>query len=163
MIGHKSNRVAENLGVKNANWDKEDGYIVPRDCYNSYFYRVETHDTNMLDKFILHGSRLTRYLDGGSALHANCDEHLTKEQYMKLLEVMISTGCSYATFNIPNTVCNECGFITKHRVSECPRCGSTNLDYITRIIGYLKRVSAFSEARQKEESKRLYDNGRAQI
>mgnify|MGYP002040243511 FL=1 len=32
---------AENLGIKNAKWDKEDGYFVPRDCYNSYFYVVE--------------------------------------------------------------------------------------------------------------------------
>lgn len=154
---------AENLGVKNAKWDREDGYFVPRDCYNSYFYRVETGDTNVIDKFILHGSRLTKYLDGGSALHCNLSEHLTKEQYLKMLDVMIKTGCSYSTFNIPNTACNECGFITKHRVSSCPRCGSKNLDYLTRIIGYLKRVSAFSEARQKEESKRLYDNGRSQI
>ncbi|HRN15926.1 MAG TPA: anaerobic ribonucleoside-triphosphate reductase, partial [Xylanibacter oryzae] len=25
---------AENVGVKHAKWDKEDGYLVPRDCYN---------------------------------------------------------------------------------------------------------------------------------
>lgn len=154
---------AENLGVKNSKWDKEDGYASPRECYNSYFYRVEANDTNILDKFILHGSKLTKYLDGGSALHCNLDEHLSKDQYLKLLDVMIKTGCSYGTFNIPNSICNDCGFITKHRVMECPRCGSTNIDHLTRIIGYLKRVSAFSEARQKEEKKRFYDSGKSQI
>jgi ribonucleoside-triphosphate reductase len=54
----------ENLGVKNAKWDRKDGYFVPRDCYNSYFYRVEDLSTTILDKYILHGSRLTKYLDG---------------------------------------------------------------------------------------------------
>ena len=44
---------AEGLGVKNANWDKEDGYIVPRDVYNSYFYPVEDETCTILDKFIL--------------------------------------------------------------------------------------------------------------
>lgn len=148
---------AENLGVKNAKWDKKDGYVVPRDCYNSYFYIVEDETSNIIDKFILHGDRLTRYLDGGSALHANLQEHLSKEQYIKLLENAIKTGCSYFTFNIPNTICNECGHISKHRLTKCEKCGSENLDYITRIIGYLKRVSRFSEERQKEAKNRYYE------
>lgn len=151
---------AENLGVKNAKWDKEDGYFVPRDCYNSYFYIVEDTKSNLLDKFILHGDKLTKYLDGGSALHANLEEHLTKQQYLQLLNVAIQTGCSYFTFNIPNTACNDCGYVSKHKLAKCPKCGSNNLDYITRVIGYLKRVSSFSEARQTEEKKRYYDNAK---
>ena len=148
---------AENLGVKNAKWDKEDGYFVPRDCYNSYFYIVEDEGTNTVDKFILHGDKLTKYLDGGSALHANLSEHLTKEQYKVLMLDAIKTGCSYFTFNIPNTICNDCGHISKHRMDHCEKCGSKNIDYLTRVIGYLKRVSAFSEARQKEAKKRYYE------
>lgn len=147
---------AENLGVKNAKWDREDGYFVPRNCYNSYFYKSEDTSINLIDKFILHGDKLTRYLDGGSALHANLDEHLTKEQYANLLNTAIKTGCSYFTFNIPNTVCNDCGYISKHRLDKCPACGSANLDYVTRVIGYLKRVSKFSKDRQDEERIRAY-------
>lgn len=147
---------AENLGVKNAKWDKEDGYFVPRDCYNSYFYKSEDTEINLIDKFILHGDKLTKYLDGGSALHANLDEHLTKDQYTSLLNTAIKTGCSYFTFNIPNTVCNDCGYISKHKLGKCPACGSTNLDYVTRVIGYLKRVSKFSKDRQNEERTRAY-------
>lgn len=148
---------AENLGVKNAKWDREDGYFVPRDCYNSYFYKVEDESTNILDKFILHGRRLTKWLDGGSALHANLDEHLTYEQYKILMIDAIKTGCSYYTFNIPNTICNKCGYISKNRLTKCEVCGSDDIDYITRIIGYLKRVSKFSESRQKEAEKRFYE------
>ena len=148
----------ENLGIKNAKWDKKDGYIVPRNCYNSYFYKVEDESCNLIDKFILHGKRLTKYLDGGSALHANLEEHLSKPQYKKVMDIAINTGCSYFTFNIPNTVCNDCGFITKHNLPKCPKCGSDNVDYLTRIIGYLKRVSKWSEARQKEAKTRYYDN-----
>ena len=40
---------AENVGVKHAKWDREDGYFVPRDCYNSYFYIVEDDTLNILD------------------------------------------------------------------------------------------------------------------
>lgn len=147
---------AENLGVKNAKWDKEDGYVVPRDCYNSYFYRVEDDGLSVIDKFMLHGDRLTRYLDGGSANHINLSEHLSKAQYRHLLDVAAQTGCSYFTYNIPNTVCNKCGHISKHYLDHCEECGSDDVDYITRVIGYAKRVSKYSEARQKEAAKRYY-------
>ena len=148
---------AENLGVKNAKWDKKDGYDVPRDCYNSYFFKVEDDTCNMVDKMILHGDRLTKYLDGGSACHINLSEHLSKEQYTQMLNNAIKTGCSYFTFNIPNTVCRSCGAISKNKLDKCYKCGSEDLDYATRIIGYLKLVSRFSEARQREESNRYYE------
>lgn len=147
---------AENLGVKHANWDRKDGYVVPRDCYNSYFYAVEDTSLTILDKFKLHGEEYVKYLDGGSALHMNLEEHLTKDQYRNLLKVAATNGTNYFTFNIPNTICNDCGHIDKRYLHECPKCGSKNIDYATRIIGYLKRVSNFSEARQKEASKRYY-------
>lgn len=147
---------AENLGVKHANWDRKDGYVVPRDCYNSYFYAVEDTSLTILDKFKLHGEEYVKYLDGGSALHMNLEEHLTKDQYRNLLKVAATNGTNYFTFNIPNTICNDCGHIDKRYLHECPKCGSKNIDYATRIIGYLKRISNFSEARQKEASKRYY-------
>lgn len=147
---------AENVGVKHAKWDREDGYFVPRDCYNSYFYVVEDDSLNILDKFKLHGTPYIEHLTGGSALHMNLEEHLSKEQYKQLLHFAAVEGCNYFTFNIPNTICNECGTIDKRYLHECPNCKSKNVDYMTRIIGYLKRVSNFSEARQKEASRRYY-------
>lgn len=150
---------AENVGVKHAKWDKEDGYVVPRDCYNSYFYIVEDENTNVIDKILLHGKPYIEHLTGGSALHINLNEHLTKEQYKHLMKVAAKEGCNYITFNIPNTVCNDCGHITKHNLDHCPACGSKNVDYLTRIIGYLKRVSNFSKARQEEAGRRYYAKG----
>ncbi|MBR6092153.1 MAG: anaerobic ribonucleoside-triphosphate reductase [Bacteroidales bacterium] len=147
---------AENVGVKHAKWDKEDGYKVPRDCYNSYFYVVENQNTNVLDKFKLHGRRYIQHLTGGSALHCNLEEHLTQDQYRQLLKVASREGCNYFTFNIPNTVCNDCGHIDKRYLKKCPKCGSEKLDYLTRVIGYMKRVSNFSAARQVEAGKRYY-------
>ena len=147
---------AENVGVKHAKWDRQDGYIVPRDCYNSYFYIVEDDKLNIVDKFRLHGRKYIEHLTGGSALHLNLNEHLSKEQYRQLLRVATQEGCNYFTFNIPNTVCNDCGHIDKRNLKECPACNGKNLDYLTRIIGYMKRISNFSQARQKEAAKRHY-------
>ena len=149
---------AENVGVKHAKWDREDGYIVPRDCYNSYFYVVEDENLNILDKFRLHGWKYIEHLTGGSALHMNLEEHLSESQYRQLLRVAAKEGCNYFTFNIPNTICNTCGHIDKRYLHECPKCGSHDVDYATRIIGYMKRVSSFSQPRQEEASRRFYYN-----
>ena len=147
---------AENVGVKHAKWDREAGYFVPRDCYNSYFYIVEDQSIDIIEKFKLHGAPYIEHLTGGSALHMNLEEHLSKQQYRQLLRVAAKEGCNYFTFNIPNTICNDCGNIDKRYLHECPHCHSKNVDYMTRIIGYLKRVSNFSEARQHEAHRRYY-------
>lgn len=147
---------AENLGVKNAKWDKEDGLKVTRDCYNSYFYKVEDTYTNTLDKIILHGNEIIKYLDGGSALHLNLEEAPNKEGFIKLIHATAKAGCNYFCFNIKITICNECEHIDKRTSYYCPECGSENVDHGTRVIGYLKRVSSFSSGRQKEHHLRHY-------
>ena len=148
---------AESLGVKNAKWDKRDGYKVPRDCYNSYFYIVEDKTIDPIKKFRFQGIKFTGCCDGGSALHNNLDEHLTARQYRMLMDVAVKEGCNYFTYNVMNTICNECGYISKHTHDTCPKCGSKDVDYATRIIGYLKRISAFSAARQIEADNRAYN------
>ena len=147
---------AENLGAKNAQWDRADGYKVARDCYNSYFYVVEDDKTNALDKFLLHGRELTEWLDGGSALHLNLDEALSRSGYRSLLDIAARTGCNYFCVNVKITICNECGHIDKRTREACSACGSRDIDYGTRVIGYLKRVSAFSSPRRKEHALRHY-------
>ena len=149
---------AENLAAKNYKWDKKDGYWVSpnRNLYSSYFYNPEDDSVNVLQKLELHGRDFVKYLDGGAANHTNLKEHLSKEQYRRLMKVAAKHGCNYFTFNVKNTVCNDCGYISKHTLDVCPHCGSKDLDYLTRVIGYLKRVSSFSEPRQEEAGKRVY-------
>ncbi|MBS9463485.1 anaerobic ribonucleoside-triphosphate reductase [Flagellimonas sp. 389] len=147
---------AENLGVKNAKWDREDGLFVPRDCYNSYFYVVEDPKTNSLDKIMLHGKEIIQYLDGGSALHLNLEETPNKQGFIKLIHATAAAGCNYFCFNIKITVCNDCSHIDKRTLLKCSNCNSQNVDYATRVIGYLKRVSSFSSNRQKEHQLRHY-------
>lgn len=148
----------ENLSGKNYKWDKKDGFFVSEkhNMYSSYFYNPEDENLSIIDKFKMHGEEYVKYLDGGSALHMNINEHLSKEQYRQLLNVAAHYGTNYFTFNCRNTVCNECGYISKDTLEVCPKCGSHNLDYLTRVIGYLKRVSSFSEMRQIEAGKRFY-------
>ena len=155
---------AEGLGRKNYKWDKEDGYVVPEDenLYNSYFYNAHD-DTSILDKFILHGHQTYQYTDGGSAAHINLEDHLSKEQYLKLIDFAITNGTNYFTFNIPNSKCEDCGKIIKSPIDTCPCCGSHNITQYTRVIGYLRPTKAFGSDRQQEARNRIYSDGKSQV
>ena len=148
---------AEGLGGKNYQWDLQDNYWVPDDenLYNSYFYDAHD-DTSVLDKFILHGRQTYQFTDGGSAAHINLEDHLSKEQYLKLIDFAIANGTNYFTFNIPNSKCDDCGYITKHPITECPKCHSKNITQYTRVIGYLRPIKSFGKDRQIEAAKRTY-------
>ena len=148
---------AENLGVKNAKWDKEDGLKVPRACYNSYFFPVEDDSYNIIDKLRLHGKENTQWLDGGSACHLNMEQLMSKEQAYELICIAGKLGVNYWTFNVLMTICNDCGFINVNTENHCTKCGSKDIDYATRVIGYLKRISSFSTERQKEAGLRIYN------
>lgn len=155
---------AEGLSGKNYRWDKQDGYWVPDDenLYNSYFY--DAHDnTSVLDKFVLHGHQTYQYTDGGSAAHVNLEDHLSKSQYLKLIDFAVANGTNYFTFNIPNSKCEDCGKIIKKPIDICPCCGSHHITQYTRVIGYLRPIKAFGEDRQKEAANRTYSDGKSQI
>lgn len=151
----------ENASAKLYMWDKKDGYVVPtsRNLYNSYFYVVEDSTISPIEKLKIHGNGFASECDGGVACHINLSEFLTKEQYKKMMLVAIKSGCNYFTYNVPSTCCEDCGHINKHYTDHCIKCGSKNITYATRIIGYLKKVSNFSEARKLEASRRYYASG----
>lgn len=149
---------AESLAVKNYNWDKADGYWVPenRNLYTSYVFLPESN-SSILEKIKLHGNEYVGdWLDGGSAAHINLSEHPSKNQASLLLNYAATVGCSYFTFNVPNSECQDCGFITKVPVTECPKCGSKRIDMYDRIIGYLTKIRNWSAGRQEEQTRRVY-------
>ncbi len=152
---------AESLAVKNYNWDKADGYWVPEDrnLYASYIFKPSDSNISILEKMKLHGSEyIGDYLDGGSACHINLSEHPTINQCKLLLNYAGTVGCQYFTFNVPNSECQDCGFITKVPIIECPKCGSKHIDWYDRVIGYLTKIRNWSDGRQKEQKTRVYTN-----
>ena len=149
---------AEGLSSKNYNWDKEEGYWVPsdRNLYNSYFYIASDASTSVLEKFRLHGREFTGLLDGGVGLHCNLEEHLSESQYLTLIDFAIENGTSYFTFNIPNSECDDCHYISKTPIKVCPKCGGTHITWWTRVIGFLRPIKFFDKERYKEAQTRVY-------
>ena len=101
----------ENASAKLYQWDKRDGYVVPkgRNLYNSYFYVVEDTTIDPIKKFYYQGEGFASVCSGGVALHNNLSEFLTKKQYRLMMDIAVKAGCNYWTYNIPATICNDCG------------------------------------------------------
>ena len=149
---------AESLAIKNYNWDKADGYWVPEDTnlYASYVFKPNENDS-VLDRLYMMSNHFAMdKMSGGAAAHINLDSHLTKEQYWKLLNYCGQIGCSYHTYNVPNSECRDCGHIMKIPVKKCPVCGGEHIDYYDRVIGYLTKINNWSEGRRIEQKTRIY-------
>ena len=150
----------ENLAVKLYEWDKRDGYYVPEDqnLYSSYFFKQWDPGLTVLDKLRLHNKEINSYCDGGQAVHIHLEEHLSKEQYLKIIDFCREEGTNYYTFNIPMSECLSCGHVVNAPIKTCPKCNSTEIDWWVRIIGYLRPISAYSDPRKKEAHNRIYLN-----
>lgn len=150
---------AEGLSSKNYNWDKEENYWVPDDTkiYNSYFYNAWDKGTSVIEKLKLHGREFTETLDGGVGCHINLEEHLSKEQYLKILDLAGELGTSYYTFNIPNSECTnkDCHYIVKYPMNNCPKCGS-HMKIWTRVVGFLRPIEGYDEGRAWDAANRYY-------
>ena len=152
---------AESLASKNYQWDKKDGFWVPEDTnlYASYVFKPNDNLVSVLDKIKMHGKDyIGDFLDGGAASHINLDSHLTSKQYELLLNYAAEQGCNYLTFNIPMSECEDCEHIVNIPVKECPKCGSKNISYATRIIGYLTKVKSWNSNRQNEFTTRVFNH-----
>ena len=148
----------ENLAVKFYQKDKKDGYFVPRDrnLFASYFFNPWDDKISVLDKMYLHGKCTSAFADGGQACHINLMEDLSVEQYLKMIDYSTKEGTNYWTINRPISVCADCGCVVDGPADVCPKCGSKEMDWWTRIIGYLRPLSSFSKERFKEAKKRIY-------
>lgn len=151
---------AESLAVKNYNWDKADGYWVPEDTnlYASYVFKPNNNDSILDRMYMMSNHFAMDKMSGGAAAHLNMDNHPTKEQCMKLLKYAGEVGCSYWTINVPNSECQDCGYITKVPIKKCPKCGSEHIDYYDRVIGYLTKIKNWSEGRRIEQKTRVYSS-----
>lgn len=146
----------ESLGVKFAKWDAEDGLDVRRDCYNSYIYLPESRTTSIVDKFKMHGGDVASSLDGGSALHLNIARLPDKDFFLWLRNLAARYKTTYWTTNVMTSCCNDCGLNHMDTVDVCPSCGSSNISYATRVIGYLRKIENYSSGRKKEAATRFY-------
>lgn len=115
------------------------GCMLPSDCDNIY-QRLTTE------------SKFFPLVDGGDIFHvwlgeANTDPGALMDFAMR---VATKTDIGYFAFTKDLTVCRDCGTTGCGLYDSCCRCKSPNVDYVSRITGYMSSVSGWNAAKRQE-------------
>jgi len=100
-------------------------------------------------------------VDGGNIMHIFLGEGYPDPRGVKSLAMKIAetTQTGYYAFTKDMTVCKDCAHVTMGLIEACEKCNSDNLDYISRITGYLQAVSGWNEGKKQELKDRMRYGG----
>jgi anaerobic ribonucleoside-triphosphate reductase len=100
-------------------------------------------------------------VDGGNIMHIFLGEGYPDPRGVKSLALKIArnTQTGYFAFTKDMTVCKDCAHVTMGLMEACEKCKSQNLDYISRITGYLQAVSGWNEGKKQELMDRMRYGG----
>ena len=98
-------------------------------------------------------AELTGYSNAGCITYIELDSGAKNN--IDALETIVNYAMNkdipYFAINVPNDTCLDCGYCDEFN-DKCPECGSTNIQQLRRVTGYLTGdyKSAFNWGKQKE-------------
>lgn len=107
-------------------------------------------------------SQLTGYSSAGCITYVELEGGVRNN--LSALETIVNYAMDhdvpYFAVNVPNDTCLQCGFTGEFNDS-CPMCGSTNIQQLRRVTGYLtgNYKTAFNYGKQKETEQRTKHTG----
>ena len=152
---------AENLCYTAMNKFKEDFGVIPnvsdRDYFTNSMHVPVWKEISPFDKIDIE-SELTGYSSAGCITYVELEGAVLKN--LKALEQIVTYAMDkdipYFAINVPNDTCLNCGW-TGEITNECPECGSTNIQRLRRVTGYLTGdyKTAFNVGKQHEVEERF--------
>lgn len=156
---------AENLCYTAMNKFKEK-YGVIKNVSDKEFFTNSIHvpvweKMSPFDKIDIE-SQLTGYSSAGCITYVELDS--TVKHNIEALEQIVNYAMDkdipYFAVNVPNDTCLDCGYCDEFN-DKCPECGSTNIQQLRRVTGYLtgNYKTAFNYGKQKEVEARVKHTG----
>ena len=152
---------AENLCYTAMKRFKEDFGEIPnvsdRDYFTNSMHVPVWKEISPFDKIDIE-SELTGYSSAGCITYVELEGAVLKN--LSALEQIVNYAMDkdipYFAINVPNDTCMECGW-TGEIGNECPECGSTNIQRLRRVTGYLTGdyKTAFNIGKQHEVEDRF--------
>ena len=152
---------AENLCYTAMSKFKEQFGEIPNVSDRKYFtnsmHVPVWHDMNPMEKIDIE-SQLTGYSSAGCITYTELPS--TSKHNIDALEEIVRYAMNkdipYFAINVPNDTCMDCGY-TDEINDVCPKCGSSNIQRLRRVTGYLTAdyKTAFNEGKQQEVEHRV--------
>lgn len=156
---------AENLCYTAMKKFREKYGVIPNVSENEYFTN-STHvpvwkKISIFDKIDIE-SQLTGYSSAGCITYVELDS--TVKNNIDALETIVNYAMDhnipYFAINVPNDTCLKCGYCDEFN-DKCPECGSTEIQQLRRVTGYLtgNYKTAFNKGKQQEAEMRVKHSG----
>lgn len=108
-------------------------------------------------------SQLTGYSSAGCITYVELESGIKNnlEALEQIVVYAMDKDIPYLAINVPNDTCLDCGYTDEFN-DKCPECGSTNIQQLRRVTGYLtgNYKTAFNYGKQKETEARVKHTGR---
>jgi ribonucleoside-triphosphate reductase len=152
---------AENLCYTAMNRFKEDFGEIPnvsdRDYFTNSMHVPVWKEISPFDKIDIE-SELTGCSSAGCITYVELEGAVLKnlDALEQIVTYAMDKDIPYFAVNVPNDTCLECGW-TGEIENECPECGSTNIQRLRRVTGYLTGdyKTAFNKGKQQEVEQRF--------
>lgn len=103
-------------------------------------------------------SQLTGYSSAGCITYVELESSAKHniEALEQIVNYAMDHDVPYFAINVPNDTCMDCGYCDEIK-NECPMCGSTNIQRLRRVTGYLTGdyTTAFNKGKQQETEMRI--------
>jgi ribonucleoside-triphosphate reductase len=123
---------------------------------NEVFYTNSTHipyeaPVDPIDRVVREG-RFHPLIKAGAITHVWMGEHKPNPKALMsfVRKTFLHSENAQVTFSPEFTICNDCGKVERGLQSSCVRCGSSNVDGVTRITGYFTKISSWNAGKRAE-------------
>ncbi|MBQ1274650.1 MAG: anaerobic ribonucleoside-triphosphate reductase [Cellulosilyticum sp.] len=154
---------AEGLSGKFIVQDKERFGIIKgvtdKDYYTNSFHIPVNYSISIIDKIQIEAP-FHSMCNAGHISYIELDGYPTKETVEKIINYAYDhTNISYIGINFHLRYCKDCGKTLNEQTHNCPSCGSTNIQGISRVTGYLSLDERFGSGKSAERKDRIAHNG----
>ena len=129
--------------------------VTDKDYYTNSFHLPVGFPISIKDKIDIEAP-YHKLCNGGHISYIEVDDNPTPECIMDIINYAYkNTNISYLGVNFHIRYCKECGASLTSSDCKCPSCGSTNIQGISRVTGYLSLDERFGVGKAAERKDRI--------
>jgi ribonucleoside-triphosphate reductase len=133
--------------------------VTDKEYYTNSFHIPVGYNISIKDKIDIEAP-YHKLCNAGHISYIEVDDNPTAESIMDILNyAYIHTNISYMGINFHIRYCKECGTSLYSNEARCPKCGSTNIQGISRVTGYLSLDERFGAGKASERDDRMTHTG----
>ena len=133
--------------------------VTDKDYYTNSYHIPVGYNISIKDKIDIEAP-YHKLCNGGHISYIEVDDNPTGKCIMNILNYAYKhTNISYVGVNFHIRYCKDCGESLVSSQMKCPKCGSTQIQGISRVTGYLSFDERFGPGKSAERDDRITHTG----